>query len=188
MISPLLESRLRNNIMRLIIFLLLSISCVAPFSVSAQDRIASAKAGPRGDQFRVIVAFITPNADEYRMQSLIIDVDPVKKKESPTSYVADLTTTTRNLATGEKKQRILVLRWEKSGPIEVKCDGGKWSKLGNGLELEKIVELVKTVVQNAPVETKDLVDFSLPSKIEADVLSVLNGIETSGIKCVRSGN
>jgi hypothetical protein len=155
----------------------------------SQERITKVMAGPSDDQFRIVVAYIAASEDQFNMQSLIIDVDPVNnKKEQPTSYYVDLTATVRSLATGAKKQRILVLRWEKSGDIEVKCDGGKWTKQTTGAELDSIVETVKTVVQNAPLDTKKTIEFTLPKAVEEKVIAVLNSLEKSKLLCIRGEN
>ena len=107
----------------------------------------------------------------------------------PNLFYVDLTSTVRSPATGDKKQKILVLRWEKSGDIEVKCEGGKWVKETTGSELDKIVKTVKAVVQNAPLDTKgNPVEFTIPKDLEQKVISILNGLETSALKCVRDGN
>ncbi|MEP6848811.1 MAG: hypothetical protein ABI999_08130 [Acidobacteriota bacterium] len=63
------------------------------------------------------------------------------------------TSTMRSLTTGDKRQKILVIRWEKSSDVEVKCDGGKFVKETTGPELDTIVEMVKAVVQTPLFKT-----------------------------------
>jgi len=164
--------------------------CFLPVTVLCQEKITKMMAGPNGETFRAIVAFVEPTDESFKTQTLIIDVNPVKnKKEQPTTFYVDLTSTIRSISTGDKKQKILVLRWDKSGDIEVKCEGNKWEKENAGPELDKIVETAKAVIQNAPLDTKgDPVEFKLPEDLEQRVISILNGLETSSLKCVRDGN
>ena len=147
-------------------------------------------AGPSEDgQFRIAVAFMGATDDSYKLQSFFVTVNRTKNKnELPTEYYVDLTTTTRSLESGTKKQKILVFRWRKSGEIEVKCEGGKWSKQAAQPEIDKIVEVVKAVVQNSPRDAKEPVDFTLPEELEQKVISILDGLETSTLQCVRNGS
>ena len=172
-------------------FILMLIVCFCFVSVTAfgQERITKIMAGPNEDQFRVLVSFIEATEDSYKLQSLIIDVNRVKdKQEQPTSFYVDLTTTVRSLTTGEKKQRILVLRWGKSAEIEVKCEGGKWIKQKPGPEIDKIVETVKAVIQNSPLDAKKPVEMTLPQDVKQKVTSTLNALETSTAECIRGGS
>jgi len=174
--------------MRLVIGLLV---CLFIFSGTAlcQERIVKVMAGPNDDQFRILVSFIGGNKDQYELQSMIIDVNPVKdKKEAPASYYVDLTATVRNMVTDEKKQRIMILRWERSGDVEVKCEGGKWSKQTTGPELDKIVESIKAVVQNSPLDTTRPVEFTLPQSVTDKVTAVLNGLQKSKLLCIHTEN
>jgi hypothetical protein len=140
--------------MRLILKLLVAL-CLLPMTVLCQEKITKMMAGPKGDQFGVVLAFIEVTDESFKTQTLIIDVNPVKtKKELPTAFHVDLTSTVRSATTGAKHQKILVIRWEKSGDVEVKCEGGKWANETPGAELDNIVEIVKAVVQNAPLDTK----------------------------------
>ena len=160
-----------------------------PVAAFSQQWNAKIMAGPyEDDQFRIALAFMGVTDDSYKLQSLIITVNRAKNKsELPTEYYVDLTTTVRSLASGAKKQKILVFRWGKSGEIKVKCEGGKWSEQAPGPEIDKIVEIVKAVVQNAPRDTKEPVDFNLPGELQEKVIAILNGLETSKLQCVRSG-
>lgn len=174
--------------MRLIFGLMVCL-CIFSGTALCQEQMTKMMAGPSGDTFRVLVSFIAITDDTYNMQSMIIDVDPVKNNtQTPTSYYADLTATVRSMETGEKKQRILVLRWGRSGEVEVKCEGGKWARQTTGPELDKIVETIKAVIQNAPLDTKKAIEFTLPKAVGQNVIAVLNGLETSKLICVRAGN
>src|SRR5829696_1271360 len=141
----------RFEIMRLIVKLLMCL-CLLPASVLCQERIRQVMVGPSNDQTRIVVAFIEPSAETYTMQSMIINLDAVKnKKEQPSAFFVDLTSTVRNLSSGAKKQKILLLQWKKSGAIELKCDG-KWVKQDKvEAAIEKIVEATKSVIQSVPL-------------------------------------
>lgn len=174
--------------MRVTLKLLLSLFILSGTAL-CQERIAKLVAGPNDAQFRVVVAYMAPTETQFNMQSLIIDVNPVKnKKDLPTSYYVDITTTTRNLETGEKKQRILVIRWEKAGDVEVKCEGGRWTKENTGAELDSIVEVVKAVVQSSPLDAKKMTEFTLTKTVENKVTDLLNNLEKSKLQCVRTGS
>ena len=172
-------------------FLPLIICLIAlPVVTQCQERTAKNMAGPFGDgQFRVAVTFMSAAEGGYKVQSLIVTTNQVKKKaEMPTEYVADLTTTTRSLETGAKDQKIFVIRWGKSEDVEVKCEGGKWSKLAPDPELSAIVETVKAVVRESPRDAKRPSDFTLPAELEQKVISHLDGLQTSKLQCVRTGS
>jgi hypothetical protein len=171
--------------MRFILMLIVCL-CLVP-AAFGQERITKTTAGPNGETFRIAVAFIEPTEDSYKLQSLFVDVNPVKKNEQPTSFYVDLTTTVRSLATGEKKQKILVIRWEKSGDVMVKCEAGKWAKQTTGPELDNIIETVKLVVQNAPLKAQEPTDFKLPPDVEKRLTAILDGLGTSTLTCVRDG-
>jgi|GEM_PF-2588337 len=176
-----------NKMMNLILMLLVFM-CIAPAAALGQERIVKTMAGPSDGGFRVLISFVAITADSYKMQSLIIDVNRVKdKKDQPTSFYVDLTSTLRSLATGEKKQRILVLRWDKSGEIEVKCEGGKWAKQKAGPEIDAIVETVKMAVQHLPLDAKKASEITLPPEVEQKATSILNALETSNAECIRGG-
>jgi hypothetical protein len=143
--------------------------------------------GPNGDQVRVVVAFIDLSEDEYKMQSMIIDLTPVKnREEQPSSVQVDLTTTVRSLSTGEKKQKILLLRWNKTGEIELRCSG-KWVKQDTGAVPGKIIEAIKAVIQNVPLDTKAPTDATLPQEVEQKVSSALNALNTEALPCIKDG-
>jgi len=145
-------------------------------------------AGPRGDQFRILVAFLEPvDENSASLQSFILDTDRVKKQQQPSSFYLDLTATIRNLQTGAKNQKILVQRWERSGDVEVKCEGGKWIKQASGPELDKIVGVVNAVVRIVPFDAKETTEFTLTKDVEQSVRGLLNALNTSKLQCVRNG-
>ena len=162
--------------------------CFLPLAALGQERMAKVMAGSNEDgQFRVAVAFMVAADDTYKLQSLIVTVNRVKNKnELPTEYLVDLTTTTRQVQSGAKKQKVLILRWGKSGQIEAKCEGGKWSKQAAEPGINNIIEIVKAVVQSAPRDANEPIDFTLPSELEQKVVTILNDLETSNLQCVRT--
>ena len=173
--------------MRLIIKLLICL-CLLPASVLCQERIQKVMVGPVNDQTRIVVSFIEEPSDEtYLLQTMIINLDAVKnKKEQPSAFFVDLTSTVRNLSSGEKKQKILLLQWKKSGAIELKCDG-KWVKQETpGASIEKIAEVTKSVIQSVPLDAKTPTEATLPQDVEQKVISILNSLQTENLPCLRS--
>jgi hypothetical protein len=158
-----------------------------PIAAQSQGGVIKTIAGPNKGHFQIVVSLI-PDTDQntWKMQSFILDIDPIKKGQQPNSYFLDLTTTTRNLNTDEKKQRILDLRWARSGDVETQCQDGSWVKSA-GPEIDKILETVKTVVQTAPVEVTQPIEFQLPKDVMQKITDVLNGLEISKLPCVRDG-
>jgi hypothetical protein len=145
-------------------------------------------AGPSGDNYRILIAFMGPvGEDSYRLQSFILDLDYFKKKDEPNFYHLDLTTTDRNLSTGDKKQKILVQRWERSGNVEVKCESNRWAKQSSSPELDTILETVKAVLKIAPADARQPTEFALPPDVSQKVTGVLNSLSTSKLQCVRGG-
>jgi len=158
-------------------------------SADAQESMTKTMAGPNGDQFRILVAFMAAgNGDSCKLQSFILDINRVKKNEQPTSFYLDLTTTDRNLETGAKKQEILVQRWKTSSDVEVKCEGGNWIKQTPGPEFDKISEAVKAIIQIAPLDPKDPKEFDLPKDVASKISDLLNGLPNSNLQCVRDGS
>ena len=171
--------------MRLLIKLLVCL-CLLPASTFSQERIRKMTVGPNNDRIRIVVAFIEPSQEAYSMQSMIIDVDSVKNgKEQPSSFQVDLTSTVRSLSTGEKRQKILLLRWKKTGEIELKCDG-KWIKRDVGSMMDKIVEATKAVIQSVPLDAKSPTEFTLSQELEQKVSAILNSLNTEDFQCLRS--
>jgi hypothetical protein len=171
--------------MRVIIKLLLLL-CLVPVGALSQERVRSVMVGPRGDEIRIAVALIEPNDKGYKMQSMIIDIARIKNKnEMPTSAQVDLTSTDRFLSTGEKSQKILLLRWKKAGEIELKCDG-KWEKRDKNAAIDRIMEVVKAVIGAVPLDTKKVTEVTLPAEIEEQVTSLLDALHTEEFPCVRT--
>ena len=171
--------------MRLIIKLLLCL-CLMPASALGQERIRKVMVGPKDDQVRIVVAFIEPSQDSYIMQSMIIDLNPLKNRnEQPSSFQVDLTSTVRSLSTGEKKQKILLLRWKKAGEIELKCNG-KWLKQDTMLAVNNIVEAAKVVIQSVPVDAKAPTEATLSQEVEQKVTSILKALDTEKLPCLRN--
>ncbi|HEX8368413.1 MAG TPA: hypothetical protein VF604_07710 [Pyrinomonadaceae bacterium] len=123
------------------------------------------------------------------MQSMIINLEPAKnKKEQTSAFFVDLTSTVRNLSSGEKKQKILLLQWEKSGAIELNC-GGKWMKQDKSdAAIENIAEVTRAVIQSVPLDEKTTTRVTLPPEVEQKVISILNSLQTENLPCLRSLN
>jgi hypothetical protein len=146
--------------------------------------------GQSGDQLRIVVAFIEPAPESYTMQTMIITLDPKakNKQEQPTAFLVDLTSTIRNLSSGAKKQKILLLQWKQSGAIELKCDG-KWTKQDKpDAAIEKIAEVTKLVIRGATVNAQNPPEATLHPDITQKVLTILNSLQTENLPCLRSAN
>ena len=173
--------------MRLIMKLLLCL-CLLPASVFCQERITSVMVGPKEDQTRIVAAFVEPTEDALKTQSMIIDMTPIKNnKNQPASVFVDLTSTVRNLSTGEKKQKILQLRWQKIGEVEFKCDG-KWKEQTADAATNKIVEAATALFRIIPLNTKKTTELDLPKDVEQKILSVLDSLTTETFSCLRNVN
>lgn len=173
--------------MRLIFKLVLCL-CLLPLSVFCQERIRKTMVGPNNDQIRILISFIDPSEEGFKMQSMIIDMDKIKdSKEQPKSVFVDLTSTVRSLSTGKKDQKILLLRWNKKGEIELKCDG-KWVKQNSASATDKIVETTKFIIQNIPLNTKTPTEIALTKEIEQKIEAVLNSLYTENFPCLRVVN
>lgn len=120
------------------------------------------------------------------MQSMIIDLEATKNgKEQPSSFQIDLTSTVRSLSSREKRQRILLLRRQKTGEIELKCDG-KWVKRDVGSAMDKIIGAAQAVMQSAPLDTKSPTEITLSPEVEQKVSAVLNALNSDNLPCLRS--
>jgi hypothetical protein len=171
--------------MRLLVKLLICL-CLTSASTFSQERVRKVMVGPNDDGIRIVVAFIEPSQEAFSMQSMIIDLESIKnKKEQPASFQVDLTSTVRSLSTGEKRQKILLMRWKKTGEIELKCDG-KWVKRDVGSAMDKIIEATKAVIQSAPLDAKGPTEFTLSQEVEQKVSAVLNALDTEDFPCLRS--
>ena len=168
--------------MRLIIKLFLCL-CLVPVGAFAQDRTNKVLVGPYNDQVRVLIALVEPSESSYKLQSVIIDVDPVKDgKAEPASFQVDLTTTIRSLVTGEKQQKALVLRRQKSGDLELKCSG-KWIKPDASANLGNFVELTRAVIRSVPLNSKTPVEVTLSEDIQQKVAAGFAALETQPAPC-----
>lgn len=171
--------------------LLLAPAAAVTAALGQEERTRQFIVGPNGgDQTRILVAFAEPSQDSYKLQSMIIDLTSVKnKRDEPSAFVqVDLTSTVRSLTSGEKKQKILVLRWKKSGTeIELKCEG-KWVKQStpSAAAIDKIVEATKAVIESVPLDAKTPTEATLSPELEQKVSSILNALDTEDIACLRS--
>ena len=119
------------------------------------------------------------------MQSVILDTEQVKQGKQPSWFMVDLTTTTRNLDTDDKKQKFLLLRWTPNAGIEAQCTQG-WVK-SSGAEIDKIMEASRALYQLAPVQAQQPAQLQLPKDVEQKLSSVLNSLETSKMQCIQDG-
>lgn len=174
--------------MRLIMKALFCLCLLPAAALCQEERIRQVMVGPSGDQYRIVAVFIEPSAESYTMQSMIINLAAVKnsRKEQPEAFFVDLTSTVRNVSSGEKKQKILLLQWKKTGAIELRCDG-KWVKQDKAeAAIEKIAEVTRTVIQSLPLDAKTPTEAKLPPEVEQKALSVLNSLQTQNLPCLRS--
>lgn len=172
--------------MRLLMKLFLCL-CLVPLGVFGQERITKAMAGTdQAGKFKVVVAFVEPTDTAFKTQSMIIEMSPVKKKdEQPASVFVDLTSTVRTMATGEKKQKILQLRWDKTGAIEFRCQG-EWKKQGDTTAATgKIVETVKALLEIIPMDAREPAEFKLTPALEQKITDVLDGLNPQDFSCLR---
>jgi hypothetical protein len=172
--------------MRLVILVLCVCFCSA--NASGQERLRKAMVGPYGDQVRVVVALTDVTQEGYRLQSMIIDVAPGKTKGEDASEVKlDLTSTVRNLSSGAKNQKILILRWKKNGELELKCDG-TWSKHETNPALEKVIALTRTVIGTVDLNAKTPTEFKLSTDLEEKVSVLFDSLGTEDYPCLRKLN
>jgi len=173
--------------MRLISNIVIAI-CVLSAAAIAQDSATRMVAGPSGDGFQVLVSFMSSHDNSFRLQSLIVNVNRVKNKtDQPQWFYADLTSTDTVLDKGEKKQKMLGLRWDETGDVEVKCEGGQWVRQTPGPELDTIVNTIKEVIKETPLVSRSIVEFALPQPLTDKVAAILDSLFTSNLACVRDG-
>ncbi|HEX8845706.1 MAG TPA: hypothetical protein VF791_13725 [Pyrinomonadaceae bacterium] len=142
--------------------------------------------GPYNDEIRILIAFIEPTEVSYKMQTMIIDLAPLKNRnEEPSSVQVDLTSTIRSLSTEGKQQKIVILRWKQTGELELKCDG-KWVKKDAASSTDKIIEVTKAVIQSVPLDAKTPTEVTLPQETEQKVSSLLNALHTENFPCLRT--
>jgi hypothetical protein len=166
-------------------FLLLLLFSVG---VLSQDRIQQIMVGPAEDKFRVVIAFIDPTEDSFKMQSLIVDFDkPKDKNDLPTTFKIDVTSTVRSLATGEKKQKILILQVKNSTEIQFKCDG-KYIKKDSTPNTDKLIETVKAILKTLPLDSKKPTAVKLSKETEANADLVFKSVNTEEFPCLRNLN
>ncbi|MCM3872689.1 MAG: hypothetical protein ND895_18565 [Pyrinomonadaceae bacterium] len=170
--------------MRLIIKLLICL-CLLPATTAAQEKIRKFIVGPHGEQIRIVYAVTDILPDGYKLQSMIIDLARVKNSnEEPSFVLVDLTSTVRSLATGEKQQKILVLRWKKTGELEFKCDGN-WTKQEKGAVVDKIQETTKSVIQSVPLNSKTPTEVPVTTELEQKLSLVFDSLNTQALPCLR---
>lgn len=159
---------------------------LTPFVTNAQG-ITQVVAGPNGSQFRAVVTFVPQvPEDTWKMQSLILDTELVKRGAQPSWFMVDLTSTTRNLDTDVKKQKFLLIRWTPNAGIEAQCTQG-WVK-ATGSDVDKIVAVTRSLYQTLPIETRQPVQLQLPKDVEQNISGILNGLETSKMQCIQDGS
>lgn len=159
---------------------------ILPLSVFCQEKIQKFMIGPNGDQTRIVLSFVEMAENDFKMQSMIIDLDAIKdKNEKPKSVTVDLTSTVRSIGAGLKKNRkILLIRWNKNEEIEMKCDDN-WAKKESDSAAQKIIETTKAVIQNVPLSSKESIDISLPDEIVKKVEAVLESMKPVNFSCLR---
>jgi hypothetical protein len=123
--------------------------------------------------------------DTYKLQSFILSAENVRTGQQPSWFALDLTTTTRNLDTDQKKQKFLSLRWGQTGEVAAQCTQG-WVK-STGTEVDKIVAAARSLYQTVPVNTKQPFQLQLPKDVEQKISAILDSLETSKIQCVLDG-
>ena len=156
-----------------------------PVTITGQERIRNTIVGPYGDETRVVIALTDPLPEGYRLQSMIIDLTPIRKKtDEPSLVQLDLTSTIRAVTTGEKQQKILILRWKKNGELEVKCEG-KWTRQEGGPAMEGIVIITKAVIQTLPTDVKRPTEFTLAPDLEKRISSIFDSLSTEKFQCLR---
>lgn len=158
---------------------------VLPFSVFCQERIQKFMVGPNGDQTRIVISFVEVAESNFKMQSMIIDLDAIKNKsEKPKSVTVDLTSTVRSLAAKSKDQKILLIRWNDKEEIEMKCDN-KWTKKAPDSAAQKIVEATKAIIQNVPLNGKEATEIALPDETVKKIQLILDSLKTENFSCLR---
>jgi hypothetical protein len=164
------------------LFVLLILICAI---ATGQERIVKFMAGPSGDETRIVVALTVPLEDGYKLQSMIINMSRLSKEtEQPSFVLVDLTSTVRSLATGKKKQEAFIMRWNKTGQIELKCNG-KWTRHDSNPGIEKVMEVTKSVIQNTPWDAKSPTELTLSSELEQKVAAILEGLKLADLPCLR---
>jgi hypothetical protein len=108
----------------------------------------------------------------------------VTPHEEPSFVLVDLTSTIRSLASGDKKQRALILRWKKTGELELKCDG-KWTQHEKRAAIEKIMETTNAVIQSVPLNTKSPREVAIADDLEQKILLLFTSLNTEALPCLK---
>lgn len=173
--------------MRLIMKALVCL-CLLSAPVIGQERIRKFMVGPSGDNTRIVIALADPTPEGYRLQSMIIDMTPIKNRgEQPSFVQVDLTTTVRSLSTGAKDQKIIVLHWKKTGELELKCNG-QWTKHDREAAIDKIIDVTKAVIESVPLDAKAPTEVNLSADLERKVSSILDTLNSKDIPCLRESH
>jgi hypothetical protein len=160
---------------------------VGSSKVAGQEGFTKFMAGPHGDETRIVVALTHVTDEGYKLQSLIIDLAPLKKGSEPSSFHVDLTSTIRSLATGAKQQKIFIFQWDNTGDLDVKCNG-KYEKHQTNASIDKIIEITKAVIKIIPNNLKEPKDLKLPSELEASIAAIMDGMKPEDLPCLRELN
>jgi hypothetical protein len=162
---------------------------VLPLGVFCQEKVQKFMIGPNGDQTRIVLSFVEMSENDFKMQSMIIDLDAIKdKNEKPKSVTVDLTSTVRSIGAGLKKNRkVLLIRWNKNEEIEMKCDD-TWTKKDSDSAAQKIIETTKTIIQNIPLNTKETTDITFSDEVVKKVEAVLDSMKPVNFSCLRTLN
>jgi hypothetical protein len=146
-------------------------------------------AAPNGDGFQILVSFMSSYGNAFKLQSLIVNVNRLNyPTEQPRWFYADLSSTLVVVEKGDKKRKILGLKWDDTGKVEVKCEGGQWVSQTPGPELDTIMRTIREVIKETPLDPKSLVEFALPPPLSDKVATILDSLSTSEIACVRDGS
>lgn len=158
---------------------------VLPLGVFCQQNIQKFAVGPNGDQTRIVLSFVEMATSDFKMESMIIDLDAIKDgKEKPKSVTVDLTSTVRSLGARRKDQKILLIRWNDKGEIEMKCDGS-WTKKESDSAAQEIIEATKSVIQNVPLNRKEMTEITLPEEIVKKIEAVLDSLKQENFSCLK---
>lgn len=158
---------------------------VLPLGIFCQQTIQKFAVGPNGDQTRIVLTFVEMATSDFKMESMIIDLNAIKDgKEKPKSVTVDLTSTVRSLGARRKDQKVLLIRWNDKDEIEMKCNDN-WTKKESDSAAQKIIEATKSVIQNVPLNSKESVEITLPDEIVKKVEAVLDSLKQEKFSCLR---
>lgn len=162
---------------------------VLPLGVFCQEKIRKFTVEPNDGQTRIVLSFVELTENDFKLQWMIIDLDAIKdKNEQSKSVSVDLTSTVRSSGSALRRNRkILLIRWNKNGEIEMKCDEN-WAKKESDLAAQKIVEATNSIIQNVPIGSKESIDISLPDEIVKKAEAVLDSLKKENFSCLRTLN